>query len=429
MNGAVGIEGDSLMGDGIHVLVVGEGHVDFPMIGHQVRQHLDIGRCRCVVGLSELTLALASGRWEVVLFLGGCPDADFEEVLSVVRAHDDSLPLIVVSERVGEERAVELLKRGAWDFVLEDDPSRLIPAIQRSFREASDRRSRSIHMRDILERVELYGVLVEYAEDFVAMHHVDGRRLYLSPSYWKVTGWQPDEIQPADWRTRTHPDDLAFIEAARDANLRGETTCIEHRTLCKNGSWMWTETRCRPLLGPDGKVERMVLWSRDVTERKEAAAKHALLMNQFLQAQKMEAVGRLAGGVAHDFNNMLQTIMGTTELLLSVTASDDPRFADLNEIAKAAQRSADLTRQLLAFARKQTIAPKVLDLDVAVTETLKMLRRLIGENIALRWCPAGGLWPVEMDPSQLDQILSNLVVNARDAIAGSGHVTIETGME
>lgn len=124
---------------------------------------------------------------------------------------------------------------------------------------------------------------------------------------------------------------------------------------------------------------------------------------------------------------MLQTIMGTTELLLGETAPDDPRIEDLHEIEKAARRSADLTRQLLAFARKQTIEPKALGLNAVVTDTMKMLRRLIGEDIELIWNPASALWRVKLDPSQFDQILTNLVVNARDAITGSGKVTIETG--
>ncbi len=159
----------------------------------------------------------------------------------------------------------------------------------------------------------------------------------------------------------------------------------------------------------------------------QAARKHEALEAQLLHAQKMEAVGRLAGGVAHDFNNMLAVIAGHAEMALEQTVPDCPLYADLLAIQKAAQRSADLTRQLLAFARKQTIAPRVLDLNDTIAGMLKMLGRLIGEDIALLWKPANSLWPVNMDPAQIDQILANLVVNARDAIAGVGKITIETG--
>ncbi|EMS80039.1 histidine kinase,response regulator receiver domain,GAF domain-containing protein [Desulfotignum phosphitoxidans DSM 13687] len=148
---------------------------------------------------------------------------------------------------------------------------------------------------------------------------------------------------------------------------------------------------------------------------------------QLQQAQKMESVGRLAGGVAHDFNNMLGVILGHTELALLQADENHELHDDLKEIQKAAKRSADITKQLLAFARKQTISPKKIDLNDTVESMLNMLRRLIGEDIDLVWQPGAHLWPVKMDPSQIDQILANLCVNARDAISGVGKLTIETG--
>ncbi|NTV88735.1 MAG: response regulator, partial [Burkholderiaceae bacterium] len=162
------------------------------------------------------------------------------------------------------------------------------------------------------------------------------------------------------------------------------------------------------------------------TAREQAERKRDALEAQLHQARKMEAVGRLAGGVAHDFNNMLAVIVGHTDLALEQTAPDHPLYADLLAIQKAAQRSTDLTRQLLAFARKQTIAPRALDLNDTIAGMLKMLGRLIGEDIDLLWRPAGTLWPVNMDPTQIDQIMANLVVNARDAITGVGKIMIET---
>jgi len=162
--------------------------------------------------------------------------------------------------------------------------------------------------------------------------------------------------------------------------------------------------------------------------REEARQKiaHEKLEDQLRQAQKMEAVGRLAGGVAHDFNNMLGVIIGLADILLIKMAPDSPFHAHITEIRKAGERSADLTRKLLAFARKQTVAPKVLDFNDTIESMLKLLHRLIGEDIDLLWKPGQGLWPVKMDPSQIDQILANLCVNARDAIVGVGKVTIET---
>ena len=152
------------------------------------------------------------------------------------------------------------------------------------------------------------------------------------------------------------------------------------------------------------------------------------LQNQLIQAQKMESVGRLAGGVAHDYNNMLSVILGFSELALEKVDPADPLHEDLSEIHKAGIRSMEITRQLLAFARKQTIVPVVLDLNESVESMFKMLRRLIGEDIDLAWLPQSDLWSVKMDPSQIDQMLANLCVNSRDAIDGVGRITIETGM-
>ena len=194
----------------------------------------------------------------------------------------------------------------------------------------------------------------------------------------------------------------------------------EYQVTCRDGSVRVCELYASFL--PDA----LVVVFNDITERKRAEAEEARLEAQLRQAQKMESVGRLAGGVAHDFNNMLGVILGHAELALKRLDPAQPLHADLEEVRKAAVRSADLTRQLLAFARQQTIAPIVLDVNAAVAATLNMLRRLIGEEIDLRWRPQADLWPILMDPSQIDQVLANLCVNSRDAIAGVGRVTIET---
>ncbi len=176
----------------------------------------------------------------------------------------------------------------------------------------------------------------------------------------------------------------------------------------------------RAIKWTDGRIVKLQV-ATDITDHKE-------MEEQLRQAQKMEAVGTLAGGVAHDFNNMLGVISGHAELAMKKANPEDKLYRDLMQIHSAANRSADITRQLLAFARKQTISPKVLDLNDTVEKMLKMLGRLIGEDIALLWESANDVCAVKMDPSQIDQILANLCVNARDAIAGVGRITIETGI-
>jgi PAS domain S-box-containing protein len=175
---------------------------------------------------------------------------------------------------------------------------------------------------------------------------------------------------------------------------------------------------------PDRPLMISMVW--DVTDRKRAEEEKEKLQMQLLQAQKMESVGRLAGGVAHDFNNILGIIIGQAELASLRVDAGGPVHRGLQEILKASQRSADIVRQLLAFARKQTISPKVLDLNETVQGMIRMLRRLIGEDIKLCWVPGNNLWPVRMDATQINQILANLVVNSRDAIDGVGTITLET---
>ncbi len=208
-------------------------------------------------------------------------------------------------------------------------------------------------------------------------------------------------------------------ECARHTFATGMPHVASHTHEDASGAKHHMELRSFPVFDVSGTVVSAIETINDVTEKRK-------LEEQLRQAQKMEAVGTLAGGVAHDFNNMLIVIIGHTELALQQMAPDQPLFANLQEIRKAAGRSADLTRQLLAFARKQTVVPKVLDLNETVEGMLKMLRRLIGEDIDLTWLPGTGGWQIKVDPSQIDQILANLCVNARDAIAGVGKVTIET---
>jgi PAS domain S-box-containing protein len=194
-----------------------------------------------------------------------------------------------------------------------------------------------------------------------------------------------------------------------------------------DGDQIWLRTSKVPLRNEADETIGVLGIYEDITERKHEEEEKTKLEAQLQQAQKMESVGRLAGGVAHDFNNMLGVILGHAELALMKMDPSQPLHADLEEIRKAAIRSADLTRQLLAFARKQTVVPRLLDLNETVAGMLKMLQRLIGEDIHLNWRPGVDLWPVKVDPSQIDQIIANLCVNARDAISSVGKITIETG--
>ncbi|MFA6148069.1 MAG: PAS domain S-box protein [bacterium] len=189
----------------------------------------------------------------------------------------------------------------------------------------------------------------------------------------------------------------------------------------------WLEIIVDPILDSEGRYDGSVHIITDITDRKRGEEERKRLQLERMQADKMESIGRLAGGVAHDFNNMLMVILAHSDIAIGKVGPAESVYGDIVEIRKAAERSADLTRQMLAFARKQAVVPKVLDLNATVEGMLAMLRRLMGEEIEVAWLPQAGLWPVKVDPGQIDQILANLCANARDAIAGVGKVTIRTG--
>ncbi|MBI5594347.1 MAG: PAS domain S-box protein [Deltaproteobacteria bacterium] len=252
--------------------------------------------------------------------------------------------------------------------------------------------------------------------------------LQVNDKLCRMLSYSPEELSRLTWAELTHPDDLVANVAQFDRVLSGEIDeySLEKRFIRKDGTIIFTNLSVGCVRHRDGSVDYVLSLLEDITERKRAEEEKALLQAQLMQVQKMESVGRLAGGVAHDFNNMLSAIIGLAELAMMRCAPSEPIHTDLKVIWDSAHRAADLTRQLLTFARKQTVSPKILDINDTVAVMLKILRRLIGEDIDLMWIPGAGLWPVWIDPSQIDQIFANLCVNARDAIAGVGKVTIET---
>jgi two-component system, cell cycle sensor histidine kinase and response regulator CckA len=256
-------------------------------------------------------------------------------------------------------------------------------------------------------------------------------QVFYSASWKRMLGFEPHEIGNMldEWKTRVHPEDLPRVLNEIEQHFAGKTPTYvsEHRIRCKDGNFVWILDQGKIMSrAGNGKPLRVLGTHLDITERKRNEREKAELERHLQQAQKMESVGRLAGGVAHDFNNMLGAILGYVELALEQVDCKNPIYSDLEEIRKAARRSADLTRQLLAFARRQTIVLKVLDVNNTIASILKMLQRLIGEHIDLEWLPDPEVWPVEMDPTQIDQMLTNLCVNARDAIANIGRIAIRT---
>ncbi|HSH69171.1 MAG TPA: PAS domain S-box protein [Deferrisomatales bacterium] len=280
--------------------------------------------------------------------------------------------------------------------------------------------------RQLREQEERYRRLFEGMIDVAYRTDREGRIEIMSPSCQRLFGFAQEEVLGKPIREfYANPDRRdAFLQ---ELAANGEVTDFRAQIRRKDGSLCWVSTNARVIRDGAGEFLGAEGITRDITRLQESEEERLRLEEQLRQTQKVEAIGRLAGGVAHDFNNMLGVILGYTDLLLLKNAQFDAETrGHLEQIQGAAERSAAITRQLLAFARKQVARPEVLDLNEAVDDILKMLRRLIGEDIDLNWCPHPGLWRVFIDPSQIDQILANLATNARDAISGVGQVTIET---
>ena len=224
-----------------------------------------------------------------------------------------------------------------------------------------------------------------------------------------------------------HPEDRERVHRVYSESLESGTPySIEHRLYFPDGRVKYLHERCRHYYDDKGKPVRSLGTVQDISENKLIEIENKKLQEKIIHSQKMESVGRLAGGVAHDFNNMLCVILGNLDLALEEIDRELPLHSTLLEARNAAERSAGLTHQLLAFARQQSVVPRVLDLNSVISNMLKMLSRLIGEDIELAWVPGPDLGKVRLDPAQMDQILANLCVNARDAITGTGKITIET---
>jgi PAS domain S-box-containing protein len=287
------------------------------------------------------------------------------------------------------------------------------------------------HCGSALERLRIGAALRESREQLqraesvalVMTAHVglDGRWLKVPPMLGELLGYTDAELRSRTVMAVAHPDDLVPIGRELRKLVSGEVRTLDHtaRLLRRDGGVVWVLANASPVQDASGAPLYFLVYIRDVTERKN-------LEEQLRQAQKMEAVGQLAGGVAHDFNNLLTAIIGNAELLLRVIEPEDARRLDVLEINRAAHRAATLVRQLLAFSRKQVLQPRVVDLNAVVGDLSTMLRRVLGEHVELRLELQPELGRVLADPGQLEQVITNLAVNARDAMPSGGTLTIRT---
>jgi PAS domain S-box-containing protein len=282
----------------------------------------------------------------------------------------------------------------------------------------------------IRENERKFRAIFDQTYQLIGLLTVDGILLEANETALRFVGaLDSDVIGKPFWETAwwAHsPEVRESIRVAVQQASNGDFVRFETTIPASDGTLRYIDFSLKPVRDEAGKVVLLIPEGRDISERKQAEQENLDLQDQLAQAQKMESIGRLAGGVAHDFNNMLGVILGNVALALEESDLAHPLARNLLEIRTAAEHSADLTRQLLAFARRQTVAPKVLDLNHTVSGALTILQRLVGEDIELVWTPGQDLWRIKMDPAQMDQVLMNLAANARDSICGLGKVSLET---
>jgi PAS domain S-box-containing protein len=344
--------------------------------------------------------------WEIGPFKDAAASKDsFAELQAKDFVRYDDLPL-----KTTDGRTVDV------EFVSNVYLVNGIKVIQCNIRDITQRRQAEddLRMRDRAIQAVSQGILISDSS------RPDNPILYASPGFTRLTGYEREEIVGRNCRflqgAGTAPASIALL---RDAIRDGRSCVVELLNYRKDGTSFWNSVAVSPVKGADGSLTHFVGVQTDVTARRQLEA-------QFLQAQKMEAVGRLAGGVAHDFNNLLSVILSYAEMIGGDLKPDEPMRADIEEIRTASLRATDLTRQLLAFSRQQVLEAKVLNLNEVLGGVEKMIGRLLGADIEVTILPAQGLGNVKADPGQIEQIVMNLAVNARDAMPLGGRLTIET---
>ena len=409
------------MNSPLRVLQVEDSEADAELLARELkRAGFDVTWER-VQSAARLERALERGPWDIIVGDNSMPGFSGTEALSLVRARGLDIPFIFVSGTMGEDLAARALEAGAGDALPKGNLRRLIPVIKRELREAEERRAHRDTEAALRASEASHATLVEKAPLGIYRSTPAGRFVAANDALARILGY----ASPADVLTLDMARDVYADPDERRRLIEQDTYTdrvydeLEATWKKKDGTRILVQLSVRASRDAHGQVEYYEAFVRDITGQRQLEA-------QLAQAQKMEAIGRLAGGVAHDFNNLLTVILSYSELLLQDMPSDAPTRDDIEQIRKAANGASELTRQLLAFSRQQVLQPKVVDLNAAVSGIERLLGRVLREDIHLECSLAPDAGTVKVDPGQLEQVIMNLAVNARDAMPNGGRVTIET---
>jgi len=404
----------------LHVLLVGSQEEDFFL----VREILDRNRGALpaeldhACSLEEAKTMLQRGDYGLVLFEHETGDAAATKLLSEFLHTRGAMPFILLTEHADEKAVAEIIQAGAYDCM---ERSQLTGAnLVRTIRCALSLHSTQQQRHVAEQSLRKLSCAVEQSADAIFITNSEGIIEYVNPAFEALTGYSPEEVTGKTSSILKSGQQAPVLYRELWETIRSGSGCrniVVNRK--KNGEVYYVDESISAIRDAEGRIANFVSNGRDFTERLRLEA-------QLLQSQKMDAIGRLAGGIAHDFNNLLTIITSYSELALDSVVAESAAQGRIQEILSAARRAADLTRQLLAFSRKQPQALRVAELNTVVSGIAKTLRRLIGEDIELVFVPCEELGRIRLDPVQIEQILMNLAANARDAMPQGGQCTIET---
>jgi two-component system, cell cycle sensor histidine kinase and response regulator CckA len=429
----------------LHVLLIEDSPSDAKLIIQELRKTGRAVECERVEDAEAMWAALERRAWDLVISDWSMPRFTAPAALGILKEKNLDLPFIIVSGTIADDLAVVAMRAGAHDYVLKDKLGRLAPAVERELRECKDRRARREAETALVESETRFRRLADAGIIGIVIADSSRKIVDVNQTFCNTVGYSRAELVSGA-RTLTDMTPSEFTHRTDRARQQLESDGVapawEMEAIRKDGVRV-------PILAGAAILDfsRTIAFTVDLTQRKLAEQETARLAGeamkeqagrrraeealsrseeQLRQAQKMEAVGRLAGGVAHDFNNVLSVILSYGELILSDLRPADPLRRDIEEIRKAAARAAGLTRQLLLFSRQQVVEARVLDLNEILTSMDRMLQRILGEDVELVTLTARAIGRVSADPSHIEQVILNLVVNARDAMPTGGKLTIET---
>ncbi|HTV51063.1 MAG TPA: response regulator [Steroidobacteraceae bacterium] len=412
------------MSEPVRALLVEDSETDAKLITRILKRALGQIHTQRIETAADLREALAKHTWDVVICDWSMPHLDALAALRILGESRLDIPLIIVSGTIGEEKAVLAMRSGARDYVLKDRLARLPPTVERELREARDRQRRRQSEEALRISEARFARLAESGIVGIAIADVLGNVLEANDAYLKICGCTPEDVAAGRvrWADATPPELMALADKAL-VSLRehGAAAPWETEVIRKDGTRV-------PVMVAVAMLEHPLTIAivTDLTERRAAERALRRTEEQLLQAQKMEAVGILAGGVAHDFNNILSIILGYCGMLLDDLPAESALRGDILEIQAAGERGAALTRRLLAFSRQQVVEMTTVDLNAVVRGIDLMLRRLIRSDIRLALGLHENLGLCRCDAGQVEQVLMNLAINAVDAMPEGGTLTVET---